>query len=148
MVAPAAMTPSITPPNPRIAFVDTKSGLLTANTGMQILTQHHQALNGLTPTISCTCTTVGNVYTLTPFPVSPNVANYFSYWGFAFVAPATSTGTVTATVTPNTGMLPILPVYIAHGATPAGNTDLTINLFYILYYVDTLNGGNGGFVRV
>lgn len=151
MVAASAMTPSITPPNPRIAFTEPQTGLLTSSTGMQILTQHHQAINGLTPTVSCTCTNVGNVYTLTPFNISPNVANYYSYWSFAFVASATSTGTVTATVIPSsqstmTGVLPTLPVLKTHGSAAAGNADLTAGLFYVMYYVDTLNGGNGAFV--
>lgn len=148
MVAATAMTPSLTPPNSRMAFVDSKTGLLTPTTGMQILTQHHQALNGLTPTISCTCTNVGNVYTLTPFNVSPLLSNYYSYWSFAFVAPATSTGTVTATVVPPTGTLPTLPVLKTHGSAAAGTSDFTINLFYVMYYVDTLNSGNGAFVVI
>lgn len=146
MVSSLAMTPSLIPPNSRAAFVDSKTGILVNTTGLQLLTQHHQVINGLTPVISCTCTNVGNVYTLKPFNVAPNVANYYSYFGFAFVASASSTGTVTATVLPNTGALPTLPVLKTHGSAAAGNGDLTINLFYIVRYVDTLNSGNGALV--
>lgn len=148
MVASTAMTPSMTPPNTRSRFVN-QQGILSSDIGMQVLTQHHKAINGLTPTISCTCANVGNVYTLTPFPISPNLANYFSYWSFAFVASATSTGAATATVVPTTanvntiGVLPTLPMLATHGSS---NATLTINLFYVMYYVDTLNSGNGAFV--
>lgn len=148
MVSAAAMRPSLTPPNPRIQLVETskdKAGMLTS-TGLSIMQQHHKTINGLTPVISCTCVNVGNVYTLTPFNVSPDVLNYYSYFGFAFVASATSTGTVSATVVPTTGSLPTLPVLKSHGAAAAGANDLTVNLFYIFYYVDTLNSGNGAFV--
>lgn len=152
MVAPSAMSPGIIPPNPRFPFVDPKTGLLEANGGLQLATQVFQTINGLSPTVSCTCTNVGNVYTLTPFPISPIVANYYSYWSFAFVASASSTGPITATVVPSsqskqTGVLPTLAVLKTHGSGGAGNGDLTIHLFYVLHYVDTLgSGGNGAFV--
>lgn len=144
MVAASAMTPSMTPPNTRIQLTD-KQGVLSS-TGLSILQQHHKVINGLTPTVSCTCTNVGNVLTLTPFNISPQVLNYYSYWSFAFVSPVTSLGTLTATVVPTTGSLPTLPVLKTHGSAVAGSGDITINLFYILYYVDTMNGGNGAFV--
>lgn len=142
--AASAMTPSATPPNPTIDFTD-KKGVLTS-TGLSIMQKIRQSINGLTPTISCTCTNVGNVYTLTPFPIAPQLLNYYSYWSFAFVAPATSTGAVTATIIPTTGALATLPVLKTHGSAPASTSDLTINLFYVMYYVDTLNSGNGAFV--
>lgn len=147
MAAPAAAAqiPSIIPPNSRIPWVDPKTGVLT-NTALQIMQQIFKTLNGALPTIPCISTNANNVYTLTPFNVSPNIANYYDYQPFSFVASATSTGLVTATVVPLTGSLATLPVYKNHGAAQATTNDIIINLFYVAYYVDTLNSGNGGFV--
>ena len=143
-VAAAAVTPNIIPPNTSLPLTS-QQGVLTT-TGLQMLQQIQQAIKGLTPTVSCNCSNVSNVYTLTPLNIAPNVSNYYSYWGFAFVASATSTGLITATIVPNTGTLPTLPVYKTNGSAQATTNDITINLFYLLYYVDSLNSGNGGFV--
>lgn len=147
MVAPASQSHPIIPPNTRVAFVSPQTGVLT-NTGLQLLQQTYLVTNGLLPTIPCEAANTGNVYTLTPLLTSPKLLGYFSFQAFAWVAPATSTGLVTANVVPTTGTLPTLPVYINHGATQATSADITINLFYVMYYVDTLNSGNGGFVIV
>lgn len=141
MVAAKAVTGSNTPPNSRIEFTD-KNGVLTS-TGLSILQAMHQTINGLTPTISCNCANVGNVYTLTPLSISPKVLGYFSFMSFAFVASATSTGLITATVAPATGTLPTIPVYKSTGQ--ATTNDLLIGTFYVLYYVDTYNTNAGGF---
>lgn len=154
MAIPAsALTRPIISPNPRIPLVTlqqdpqggTQGGQLSS-TGLQILQQMFTALNGLTPTIPCNATFNTNVYTLTPADISPNVPNYYDYWSFAFVAPATSTGLVTATVVPNTGSLPTLKVYKTHGSAQATTNDITVNLFYVVYFVDSLDSGNGGLV--
>lgn len=116
-----------------------------SSTGLQMLQQMFSAIQGLTPTITCDVVSSSNVYTLTPVNISPNVPNYFDYWSFAFVADATSTGLVTATVVPRTGALPTLPVYKTNGSAQATTNDITLGLFYVLYFVDSLNSGNGGF---
>lgn len=143
MVAASAMTPPLVPPNTRMTWTD--KGVLTS-TAFSIMQQYYQSINGLTPTVPCTCVSTTNLCTLTPFNVSPQLKNYFSYWSFAFVADRTSTGVLTATITPLTGTLPTLKIMKANGATQATTGDIVINLFYILYYVDTLDGGNGAFV--
>lgn len=139
------ITPAITNPSPRVPAVDPNTGQLST-TGMQMLQQMWTSVNGLSPTVSCNAAFSLNLYTLTPVEIAPRVKNYYSYWSFAFVAPATSTGAVTATVVPATGSLASLPVYTNNGAAQANAGDITINLFYLLYFVDSLNAGNGGFV--
>lgn len=159
----AALTNPIVSPNPRIPLVNVapartdlsgnqlspdqsppQQGQLSV-TGLQVLQQMFTSINGMTPTIACNATNVSNLYTLTPADVSPRVPNYFDYWSFAFVASATSTGPVTATVMPVTGALPTLKVYKTHGSAQAGAGDITNGLFYVVYYVDSLDSGNGGF---
>lgn len=144
-VQASAVTKSLSPPNVSIQFVEKDTGVLS-NTGQSLLQGYFKSINGLTPTVSCNCTNVGNVYTLTPLNISPIVLNYYSYCGFAFVASGTSTGATTATIVPNTGSLPTLPILKNHGAAPAAGGDLTTGLFYVMRYVDSLNGGNGAFV--
>lgn len=144
MVAAAAITRPNTPPNPRIQWVEEDRTL--SSTALSIMQQIHSEVNGLTPTISCESTFAANKYTLTPLNISPVVAQYYSFMSFAFVASNSSTSLVTATVVPKTGSLNTLKVMKANGASQATNGDLVANLFYLLYYVDTLDGGSGAFV--
>ena len=144
-VSPDAMTPSNTPPNTRITWVEKSSQFLTS-TAFSIMQAMYKTTNGLTPTIACTCVSTANLCTLTPFPISPQFKNYYSYMSFAFVADRTSTGLLTATLVPTTGSTPTLKIMKADGASQATTGDIVINLFYILYYVDTLDSGNGAFV--
>lgn len=143
-VSSSAQLPPITPPSSTLPFVE--KGLTLTNYALQLLQKFHQTIVGLSPTISCSASTTSNVITLTPFNISPNLPGYFNYWSFAFVADVTSTGTVTATVVPATGTLATLPVYKNDGGTAAGAGDIVITRFYVLYYVDSLNSGNGGLV--
>lgn len=140
MVSPA---PALLPPNATYHFTE-KDGKLS-NTGRQLLQQIRSATNGLTPIIPCTSALSNNVVTLTPFAVSPAVANYYDYFGFAFMGPTTSTGTLSMTVTPQTGLLATLPLYKGAGFVRAGANDIQENGFYIAHYSDALNSGNGGF---
>lgn len=150
MVAAAAITHGLVPPNSRVALVD-KPQLTLSNVALSVLNGWHKSINGLTPTISCECTNVSNLYTLTPLNVSPLVIDYFSFMSFAFVASATSTGLITAKVVTNGGSdstitLPTIKVMKTNGSTQATAGDITINLFYVMYYVDTLDAGAGAFV--
>ena len=74
--------------------------------------------------------------------VNSQIGQYFDYMMFSFTSPITSTGLVTAAVTP----LSTIPVYKNNGASQATTSDMTQNLHYILTFVDTLNSGAGGFV--
>lgn len=139
------ITNPILSPNPRIPWIDAQTGQLST-TGLQMLQQMFTAIQGLTPTIACDEAFAANVYTLTPVNIAPNVPNYFDYWSFAFVATNTSTGSVTATVVPRTGTLPTLKVYKTNGSAQAGAGDIVSGLFYVLYFVDSLDSGNGGLV--
>lgn len=134
----------INSPNPRLPLVDAKGNMTTPT--LQLLQSIVVLINGLTTTISCAATNVGNVYTLTPFNISPKFGGYLDYQGFAFVAPATSAGLVTATVVPPLGALATIKVFKTHGSAQATTNDIIINLFYVVYYVDSLDSGAGGLV--
>lgn len=129
---PAQYVPQpITNPNARAPLVDEK-GMLTS-TGLRLLQNFHDLLNGISPIIPCNCSSNGLKYTLTPLDVAPNVPNYYAFWSFAFTADATSTGLVTATVVPNTGVLPTLIVVKPNG--PQANAgDILINNQYIFTF--------------
>jgi hypothetical protein len=142
MVAPAQ---NILTPAARLPFVDPKTGMLTIP-ALQLLQQHAQALTGGVPSIPSTATHASNVFTLTPYSNSPQFANYFDFQPWHFMAPATSTGLVTATVVPLTGVLPTLPVYKNNGGTQANSGDIVANRIYTAMYHSGLNSGNGGFV--
>lgn len=145
MTVPVVNIPKpIIAPSARVPFTG-EDGVLS-NTGLQFCQSVFTAINGLSPTITCNAVFASNKYTLTPVNIAPRIPNYYDHWSFAFVAPATSTGLVTATIVPETGILPTLPVYKTNGSAQATTNDITVNLFYVLYYVDSLNSGNGGFV--
>ena len=139
----AAPAPSVLTPNPRIPMAH-KDGSMTIPT-LQMLQQHAQILNGSVPAVPSTATHASNVYTLTPYQVSPQFLNYYDFQTFPFIAPASSTGNVTATIIPQTGVLDTLPVYKSNGASQAGNGDVVANRLYTLTYHSSLNSGNGGF---
>ena len=147
MTIPAsAQSTAILPPNSSVPIINPKNGLLTV-AGMNLIQQIQSLINGLTPTIACEATFASNVYTLDPLSISPqpNTNYYLDYVSFAFVAPANSTGPVTATIVPASGSLPTLPVYINNGATQANSGDITVYRQYTLTYVSSL-GTEGGFV--
>lgn len=133
----------IIPPNTRIQLVDPKTGILTTS-GLQFLQQVWSQIvdtNQITP---CTADHTSNLYTLTPFPTPPsfNQSPYSDYSIYSFVAPFTSTGSVTAQV----ASLGVKKVYITNGSAQAGANDITINLLYLLIYNSNLDSSNGGFV--
>lgn len=132
-----AVSKGLTPPNASIPPVNPKDGSWTT-AGLSLIQQMFNVTNGLTPTVTCNATFAANVYTLTPVAPAPLVPGYVSYWSFAFVAPADSTGLISATVMPNTGGLATLAVYKDNGATQADSGDILAGSFYILYYVDTM----------
>lgn len=144
-VSSAATAKGIIPPNGQIPLINPQTGA-PSSTGIAFLQQIQSMINGLSPTVTCNATFATNVYTLTPIVPAPAVPSYLDYWAFAFVAPATSTGLIMATVVPATGTLSTLQVYKNNGATQATSGDIVINMFYLLYYVDSLNSGDGGFV--
>lgn len=142
MVAPAQ---NILTPLARLPFVDSKSGMLTIP-ALQLLQQHAQVLTGGVPPVPTTATHVSNVITLTPYSNSPQFGKYNDFQNFPFMAAATTTGAVTATVVPPTGVLDTLPVYINNGATQANSGDIVAGRVYNAMYHSGLNSGNGGFL--
>ncbi len=134
----------IVAPQIKIALVDER-GILT-KTGQQFAQQIWAFNAGMSRLIPCNCTNVGNVYTWTQLGVGPHIAQYASFDQFGFVASATSGGSVTANVTTNEGALATLKVYITNGSSQAGANDIVVNLHYWATFVDSLDGGAGGFV--
>jgi hypothetical protein len=100
-------------------------------------------MNRVTP---CNASSVSNVITLTPLTASPLIEAYRDFEIYGFVADASSTGSVTMTVVPKKGSLATIKAYKSNGATQAGSGDVVSGSFYLAIYVDSLDGGNGGFV--
>lgn len=93
------------------------------------------------------CTAAGNnAIVLTPTAASVSVSAYANYAMFSFVAPATSSGAVTLSVSG----LPALPLYTASGRTQAGTNadapqDIIAGTLYQVCYNSVLNSNGGGF---
>lgn len=138
----------ILPPNPNLQLVNPSTGILTTN-GLQFLQQLWALVSNSSPIVPCSASHIGNKYLLTPLLTTKNqqgigtpVNQYFDYQIWSFVAPATSTGTVSAQV----GSLPVWNVYKSSGSTPAGSGDVVSGDLYLLIAVNALNSGNGGLV--
>lgn len=161
MVDSSAVKHPLIPPNTRYAFVQdppqsdatvgspasgpVPNGPVLTLQSLQFLQQMFTSINGLVPTLACDAAGT-NTITLTPVAVSPQITDYVSFLGMAFMAANNSTGTVTALLNLPNGPLATLPVYKDRGATPAGSGDIVANSFYLFFYSDALNSGNGGFV--
>lgn len=129
----------------RQPIVDPKTGIPT-----NYFLQHFQAwravLNGAARIIPCNATGT-NLITLTPtHPVAPVIDGYHDYDFFVFEAEHDSTGSVTATVVPESGSLAALKVYVDGGATQAGASDVLAARLYVAIFNDALDGGAGGLV--
>lgn len=79
-----------------------------------------------------------NAIVLTPLSGTPTISAYANYQQFVFLAPATTTSSVTLQV----GSLSALPVYIYGQQAASGS--LTVNQLVVCYYVSSL----GGFVAL
>ena len=102
--------------------------------------------------IPCSCVSSSNFLTLTPNGhgdedgEGPLIEGYRFGDIYLFVADASSTASVTATVVPKTGTLATLKVYIASGATQAGNGNITSGNVYLGVYAYNLDSNAGGIV--
>lgn len=144
MTIPAAsQVPSLLQPAQRIGFVD-ENGVLT-NNGWQTLAGMFNFINGTNRVIPCNASGV-NVITLTMLQVSPLVQGYYDFDTYRAVAASTSSAFVTASVVTPQGALAVLKVYKTNGSALAGSGDIAAGLLYDFTYVNSLDGGNGGFV--
>ena len=150
MTIPASARPS-TPSaaNRAINIVDPETGNLTSN-GINVLSDMLNYYIGSSRVIPCEETGT-NVLALTQLSISPLIKQYNDYDIYQFVAAATSTGLVTANVTlvsgaVTQGTLATLKVFKTNGAAQATTGDVVLGSQYELTYVDSLNGGLGGFV--
>lgn len=139
----AAQVPSLLQPAQRVAFVD-NNGIPTDN-GWRTLNSTFNFVNGTNRTIPCSATGT-NVITLTMLSVQPLVQGYYDFDTYRAVAANTTTGPVTALVTTNSGSLATIKVFKSNGSAQATTGDITSGLLYDFTYVDSLDGGNGGFV--
>jgi hypothetical protein len=126
-------------------FVNPQTGTLSPH-GAALMNNWHRFGVGMNRITPCDATTASNVITLTPLTASPLIEKYVAYETFGFVADATVTGPVTMTVAPIKGTLSTLNVYMQNGGVIAGAGSIVAGRFYLASYVDTLNGGAGGFV--
>lgn len=144
MAIPAAAKATPLPnPNGVAAFVDLTTGALSEH-GLQVLSAFRNFVVGMNRVIPCSASGT-NVITLTPNDSSPLIEKYLDHDIFVFVAAATSTGAVTATVVPRDGTLATLNVYITGGAIQAGVGDVVVNRLYLAIYHSQIIAG-GGFI--
>jgi hypothetical protein len=124
---------------PRTVFANLQDGLQAFSLFDQMF-----ADTGNLGVIPCLVTGT-NTLVLTPISsaFAPNVLAYTNYLTFSFLAGATSTGAISASV----AGFASLPVYISDGGTvtQAGAGATTAGALYSISYVSSLNSGNGGF---
>jgi hypothetical protein len=144
-ISAAATGTPIPKVNSLVQFVDPKTGILSEH-GNQLLSEWYNFIVGMNRVTPCNASSVSNVITLTPLTASPLIEAYRDFEIYGFVADASSTGSVTMTVVPKKGSLATIKAYKSNGATQAGSGDVVSGSFYLAIYVDSLDGGNGGFV--
>lgn len=127
-----------------VPLVDPNTGLLTQH-GIQILTQFRDFMSGCARLIPCDAVGTNSI-ALTPVATAPQPGGYFSHDIFVARAAGTSTGSVTAYVSTESGDLNLLKVYKTAGAAQAGSGDVVADSLYLFVYAEHLDSGNGGFV--
>lgn len=143
-ISTAATGTPIPKPNQIFPVVDVKTGCLTEH-GLGILSAFYNFVVGMNRVTPCNASGT-NVITLTPLDSSPLIKKYVDYEIYSFVAANTSTGDVTMTVAPRDGTLSTLKAYKTNGSAQATTGDVVSGLHYEATYVDSLDGGAGGFV--
>jgi hypothetical protein len=136
---------ALTPLNFNLPIVDPRTGLPTKQFVLtfEMLRTY---VNGGSRVIPCSAVSTSNLITLTPNDASPKLTAYRDFDIFAFTADADSTGSVTATVVPETGSLPTLKVYKSDGASQAGAGDVVSGSTYLFVVADAYDTANGGFI--
>lgn len=143
-ISAAATASPINKPLGNIPVTDPKTGNFSDH-GLQLFTQWYNFIVGMNRLTPCNASG-SNVITLTPLAASPLISAYADYEIYSFVAAATSTGTVTATVVPETGTLATVKVFKTNGSAQATTGDIVSGSLYFAIYNDALDSGNGGFV--
>lgn len=136
--------------NPADGDVTNRNGnrQLPSQHARQFYNQTRGFISGTGRIFPCNASNSSNAYTLSLQTSGPVVEQLNTHDTYGFVAPASSTGLVTATIIGANGQTigSGINVYKNNGAAQATNGDITVNLHYLLTFVDSLNGGNGGFV--
>ena len=138
------LTRAPTRPQWNLAIVDPKTGKATHG-GQSVLDEMWKTVAAGQVVVPCTATGT-NLIQLVPNLSSEGAKLYADFMPFSFVAAATSTGSVTAFVTDTKTDLATLKVFKSNGAAQAGVGDVVSGSFYVAYYVDALDSGNGGLV--
>lgn len=140
MAQPKVQASPIVAPIKGLPFVDVKTGVLT-QTAQQFMQQMFSFMVGTSRLIPCTCTNVGNVYTLTQFGIGPVVRAFQDYDTFVINASALSTGAATAKVINSNGdSLGTLSVLTAAGAATGAGGQLANGGQYFLTYASAFPG--------
>lgn len=143
-ISTAKMPHNPIPPVQKIQWTN-PDGFLTIP-ATQVIQQLWALLTSINTIVPCTVTGTANAIQLTQFPTPPSFVfpqdQYVDYMVFSFVAGANSTAAVTAQF----AAFGFLKVFKTNGSAQAGSGDITTGLFYTLWYVDTLDSGNGGLV--
>lgn len=143
-ISTAATGTPIAKPNGVAPVIDPATGCWTAH-GLQLISGLRNFIVGMNRITPCNATGT-NVVTLTPLEASPLIEKYVDYEEYSFVAANTSSSAVTMTVVPRDGTLATLKAYVANGGTQANTGDIVSGRHYRATYVDSLDGGAGGFV--
>lgn len=144
MTIPAAAKATPLPkPEGLVAFADPDGSL--SSHALQLLNEWRNFIVGMNRITPCSASGT-NVITLTPNDSSPLHPKYIDHEAFAFVAANNSTGSVTMLVAASRGNLSTLKAYKTNGSAQAGAGDITAGLYYVAYYVSSMDSGAGGFV--
>src|SRR5215470_10493762 len=112
-----------------------QNGKLTQH-ARQFVQQVHEFLAGTTRVISCSCTNVGNIYTLTIPPTGPSVTQYNDYDIYVFSASANSTGLVTGNVVTARGDHLATFKWFTSVSTQANAGDIVSGDIYLAIFAD------------
>jgi hypothetical protein len=149
-IAAAAKATPLDQPNVNVPVVDPRTGLFTMPEFLRQQRLRNYVV-GMGRIIPCLCAGT-NVLTLTPNGnagedgESPTIEKYVFGDAFLFWAANNSTGAVTGTVVPKTGVLSTIKVYKTNGAAQAGAGDVVQNSVYVAYYAPHLDSNAGGLV--
>lgn len=98
--------------------------------------------------VPCIASTAANLITLTPRLHQEGAASFGTMMTFGFVADATTSGSVTAAITSDTGSIGPLKVYKDVGTLQAGSGDIKSGGLYFVVYNAALDSGAGGLVLI
>lgn len=143
-ISTSAIQTPISKPNQLVPVIDMATGCLT-DYGVQLLSQYYNFVVGMNRIIPCNASGTNDI-TLTTLDATPLVSQYSDHDVFAFVASATSNGSVTMHVVTRGDALGTIKAYKTNGSAQAGSGDIVSGSLYFAVFNDALDSGNGGLV--